>query len=198
MSLFIESIKIFNGRIYNLRRHESRMQRSRVELISSDVSPIKLRKHIYVPTDLRQGLVKCRIVYDEDIQAITYTPHTPKVIRSLKLVYDNSINYHCKYHDRDHINELYVQKGECDDIIIAKDGMLTDSSYSNIALLQNGKWYTPTTCLLKGTRREQLIDQGRLVEREISVDDIGKYESVCLINAMMGLGQLRINSSQIV
>jgi len=123
MSLFIESIKIFNGRIYNLRRHESRMH---------------------------------------------------------------------------HINELYVQKGECDDIIIAKDGMLTDSSYSNIALLQNGKWYTPTTCLLKGTRREQLIDQGRLVEREISVDDIGKYESVCLINAMMGLGQLRINSSQIV
>ena len=63
MSLLIESIKIFNGRIYNLRRHENRIQRSRVALISKDVTPISLRSHIEIPSDLRQGLVKCRIVY---------------------------------------------------------------------------------------------------------------------------------------
>ena len=168
------------------------MQRSRLELISDDITPIKLRKHIEMPTNLRKGLVKCRIVYGEDIQEITYTPYTPKVIQSLRLVEDNSIEYHCKYLDRDQINGLYAQRGECDDIIIVKNGMLTDSSYSNIALRQNGTWYTPSTCLLKGTRRQQLIDQGRLVEREISVDDIGKYDRVGLVNAMMGIGQISL------
>jgi len=114
------------------------MQRSREELIDSNIFPIRLRKHIVIPTHLRKGLVKCRIVYSNDIQEITYTPYQPKSIKSLKLVEDNTIDYHCKYLDRNHINELYTQRGNCDDIIIVKNGMLTDSSYSNIALRKDG------------------------------------------------------------
>jgi len=171
------------------------MQRSREELIDSNIFPIRLRKHIVIPTHLRKGLVKCRIVYSNDIQEITYTPYQPKSIKSLKLVEDNTIDYHCKYLDRNHINELYTQRGNCDDIIIVKNGMLTDSSYSNIALRKDGEWFTPSSYLLNGTRRQQLIDQGRIIEKEISMDEIGNYEAISLINAMMGLGQLKINLS---
>lgn len=173
------------------------MQRSRVELFAKDISPLRLRKHIHIPTHLQNGLVKCRIVYGEAINEITYTPYQSKVIRSLKLVEDNSIDYHCKYLDRDHINDLYAQRGDADDIIMVKDGMLTDSSYSNIALLQNGKWYTPSTCLLKGTRRAQLIDQGRLEIREISLGNMNEYECVSLINAMINLNNINLPISQI-
>ena len=171
------------------------MQRSRVTLISKDVTPIQLRKHIELPIDLRQGLVKCRIVYKEEIQEVTYNAYTSKIIETLKLVESNTIDYQYKYLDRNHINDLYAQRGDCDDIIIVKDGMLTDSSYSNIALLRDGIWYTPSTFLLNGTRRQQLIDQGRLVEVNISVDDIKQYEKVCLINAMMGLNKVNVDIS---
>ena len=198
MSLLIESIKVFNGCIYNLRRHENRMQRSRVALISKDITPIPLRKYIEIPNDLRQGLVKCRIVYKEDVQEITYTPYSPYIIKSLKLVESNLIDYKYKYLDRTHIRELYAQRGNCDDIIMVKDRMLTDSSYGNIALLKDGVWYTPSTCLLNGTRRQQLIDQGKILEADISVVDIDKYEKICLFNAMIGLNKSTIRIPFIV
>ena len=192
MSLLIESIKIFNGRIYNLRRHENRIQQSRVALISKDITPIPLRKYIEIPIDLRQGLVKCRIVYKEDIQEVSYTPYLPNIIESLKLVESNLIDYQYKYLDRTHIKELYAQRGNCDDIIMVKDRMLSDSSYGNIALLKDGVWYTPSTCLLNGTRRQQLIDQGKILEADIPVVDIEQYEKICLFNAMIGLNKSTI------
>ena len=198
MSLLIESIKIFNGRIYNLRRHENRIQRSRVALISKDIAPIPLRKYIEIPIDLRQGLVKCRIVYKEDIQEVSYTPYLPNIIESLKLVESNLIDYQYKYLDRTHIKELYAQRGNCDDIIMVKDRMLTDSSYGNIALLKDGVWYTPSTCLLNGTRRQQLIDQGKILEADIPVVDIDQYEKICLFNAMIGLNKSTILIPSIV
>ncbi|HAW05010.1 aminotransferase class IV [Saprospiraceae bacterium] len=198
MSLLIESIKIFNGRIYNLRRHENRIQRSRVALISKDITPIPLRKYIEIPIDLRQGLVKCRIVYKEDIQEVSYTPYLPNIIESLKLVESNLIDYQYKYLDRTHIKELYAQRGNCDDIIMVKDRMLTDSSYGNIALLKDGVWYTPSTCLLNGTRRQQLIDQGKILEADIPVVDIDQYEKICLFNAMIGLNKSTILIPSIV
>ena len=198
MSLLIESIKIFNGRIYNLRRHENRIQRSRVALISKEITPIPLRKYIEIPIDLRQGLVKCRIVYKEDIQEVSYTPYLPNIIESLKLVESNLIDYQYKYLDRTHIKELYAQRGNCDDIIMVKDRMLTDSSYGNIALLKDGVWYTPSTCLLNGTRRQQLIDQGKILEADIPVVDIDQYEKICLFNAMIGLNKSTILIPSIV
>ena len=197
MSLLIESIKIFNGRLYNLQRHENRMQRSRAALLSQDFPPIKLRKHINIPNDLNKGLVKCRIVYGVEIEEITYVPYVSKNIRTLKLVKDSSIDYAHKYLDRDHINDLLAQRDDCDDIIIVKDGMLTDSSYSNIALLRNGVWYTPSTNLLNGTRRQQLIEQGRIIEKKIPVNDINQYEKVSLINAMIGLNKTCVDIQSI-
>ena len=90
-------------------------------------------------------------------------------------------DYKYKYLDRTHIKELYAQRGNCDDIIMVKDRMLTDSSYGNIALLKDGVWYTPSTCLLNGTRRQQLIDQGKILEADIPVVDIDQYEKIIFI-----------------
>lgn len=192
MSLLIESIKILNGRIYNLQRHASRMQRSRMALLQKDISPIDLRSHVVVPDKMRIGLVKCRLVYGECVEEITFKPYEAQVSNTIKLVTHNDIDYQYKYSNRNLINDLYAAKGDCDDIIIVKNNMLTDSSYSNIALLQDGAWYTPATCLLAGTRRQQLIEQGRLQVVDISVDDLKNYEKVSLINAMMGLNQVTI------
>lgn len=163
------------------------MNRSREELIDNNIIPIRLRKILNIPSNLYTGLVKCRIVFDEEIQEIQFTPYQYKSVQSLKLIEDNTIEYHIKYLDRDHINELFNQRGSCDDIVIIKDGKLTDSSYSNIALLKDSKWYTPRSCLLSGMRRQQLIDQGRLLVADISVEDLYSYEKITLINAMMGL-----------
>ena len=48
-----------------------------------------------------------------------------------------------------------------------KNGRLTDTSYSNIALFDGNRWVTPAHPLLKGTMRQSLIDKGLLKEKGI-------------------------------
>ena len=163
-------------------------------LFSNESASLNLRKHIDIPIQFCKGLVKCRIVYGCDIDEITYSHYIPKKIHSLKLVKDDAIDYSYKLLDRKCINNLYAQRGNCDDILVVKNGKLTDSSFSNIALFRDKAWYTPTSFLLLGTRRQQLIDQGRLVVKDILEKDIKQYEKVCLINSMIGLNKISIET----
>ena len=90
------------------------------------------------------------------------------------------------------------QKGEADEILIVKNGFITDISYANIVLKHRDGLITPAHCLLKGTRRQQLLDQGVITEQAINVDDLFRAESVLIINAMLGLeDQMEIPVSQI-
>jgi 4-amino-4-deoxychorismate lyase len=79
------------------------------------------------------------------------------VIESLKLVEDNTISYRHKYSDRSHLLELMNMRGDCDDILIVKDGYITDTSFSNIVFFDGDKWVTPARPLLRGTMRESLL-----------------------------------------
>ena len=90
-----------------------------------------------------------------------------------------------KYADRDELNRLYEMRGDCDDIIIVKNGMLTDASSANITFLKNGRWYTPAKPLLQGTARARMISEGKLSVLNITADNISDFEAVRLINAML-------------
>jgi 4-amino-4-deoxychorismate lyase len=66
--------------------------------------------------------------------------------------------------------------------------LVTDSSYANVVLRKkDGTWVTPSSCLLKGTRRAQLLNDKSISEAEISVADLEKYSEIRLINAMKGI-----------
>lgn len=61
------------------------------------------------------------------------------------------------------------------------------SSYSNVALFDGFGYVTPSTFLLNGTKRQSLIAQGILKEKDIPVNELSQYRSLHLINAMIGL-----------
>ncbi|MEP2669007.1 MAG: aminotransferase class IV [Cyclobacteriaceae bacterium] len=82
--------------------------------------------------------------------------------------------------------------------MIAKNGLVTDSSYANILFRQDNCWYTPSNPLLSGTKRAELLDKGLIKEKEIPLQDVTQYESIKLINAMRGLEQEEIDVSNIV
>jgi 4-amino-4-deoxychorismate lyase len=90
------------------------------------------------------------------------------------------------------LNDLLKLKGACDEIIIIKQGYVTDTSYTNIAFYDGEKWYTSDTPLLAGTCRASLIDEGVLSVKNIRETDIWKYKKVSLINAMMNLEELEM------
>ncbi len=185
MSLLLESIRITDGCWQNAGYHRARMERSTQALFGQTFSADI--ESIVIPSNFRSGVVKCRLLYDTAVHIVEFEPYKPRTIHSLKLVTADDIDYSHKWADRSALNELLKQKGEADDIIIVKNGQITDMSYANVVLRLDGGLYTPANCLLKGTRRQQLLDEGLIRERELTVADYHRAESVILINAMLGL-----------
>ena len=186
MCRLLETIKVKNGKIYNRSYHEARMTRSRRELFGTtnkiDLSQVK------IPGDLRKNQIyKCRIVYSLTIEEITFTEYQPKKIRFLQMVRDDHIDYSFKYLDRSHLQKLKSQAAGVDEIIIVKNGWVTDATYANLAFFEGKKWLTPSTPLLKGTKRAFYLDQGIIREAPIRESDVFNFQKVCLINAMLDI-----------
>lgn len=143
------------------------------------------------------GVIKVHVDYGAAEAALTLSPYRPKQVERLRMVADDGIDYAYKYADRSALNRCLAQRGHCDDVIIVKNGLLTDTSYSNIALFDGSSWLTPRQPLLRGTMRAFLIDSGQLQEADIRPSDVSSFSKLSLINAMLPLGCLVIPTQQI-
>jgi 4-amino-4-deoxychorismate lyase len=185
MCQLVESIYLKDGIFRNLSYHEKRVKSTRQTLFSytTNLSLQSVLASIQVPSN---GLFKCRVLYDQEVRSIQFHPYQIHPVASLKLVEDNNIDYTYKYCDRNNINNLYAKKDNYDDVLIIKKGLVTDTSYANIIFRRKDTWFTPTSCLLNGTMRSYLIDNGSIKEASITKQSIGSFESFKLINAMVG------------
>ena len=181
LPLLLETIRVEDGKIHNLPFHQKRCNLSRQILFGSR-NIIDLSSCIKAP---KIGLYRCRILYAEKIDSIEYIPYSPKKIESLKIV-ASDIEYSHKYANRETLNALLIANPDTDEIIIEKEGYLTDTTISNIAFYDGEQWFTPRKPLLEGTMRAKLINEGFLQTENITKADLHKYKQVALINAMLG------------
>lgn len=196
MSRLVESIKILNGRIYNLPFHQERFNRTRFEAIGV-TKKILLQNIIRDAGPPNQGLYKCRILYDEKIHGIEFIPYNKPVIRLLKVLDAPGISYDFKWEERSALDTLYAMRGEADEIILVRDGLVTDGYYFNYVFEKNGIFLTPDQPLLAGTQRARLWQHGKIQTAEIKIQDLFQYDFIHAINAMNPLGNIRIPISQI-
>lgn len=183
--LFIETLKITNGHFVDSTPHRERMRNTLVETgIRLPILPSFRDEDI--PADLRQGIVKCRCTYGNAL-CVEYERYVPRAIHTLKLVEDDSIDYHLKYADRTPLLQLLKLRGECDDILIVHHGEITDTSYSNILLFDGTRYVTPRSALLNGTKRRRLLEEGRIEEMTIRPSDLSRFHTLHLINAMLDI-----------
>lgn len=187
MCLFIETLRIDNGAIHNLRYHNERFNRTR-SAFWNDSIPMNLADYIRPPAV--DGMLKCRIVYDEAVREVTYVPYVMRPVRSLRLVASDTVDYAYKSTDREALNHLFSQRETADEVLIVRNKLLTDTSIANIALYDGANWFTPATPLLRGTRRAALLDEHALMEREISLEQLFDYSYIALFNAMIDFGKI--------
>ncbi len=183
MCQFFETIKCKDGELFNLRWHNSRFNRVHKEYFGES-HKIDLGEIITIPENYKKGLFRCRVVYSKTIDKIEFIAHQFRKIESLKLIEDNDIDYQFKYSDREKINVLFEKRGNCDDILIVKNGCITDSFTANSIFFDGKKWWTPDTPLLPGTQRANLIYDEKIEVCRITPATISKYKKVGLINAM--------------
>ena len=94
------------------------------------------------------------------------------------------MEYEFKFTNRAKLDLLYQSKGSADDILIVKDGRVTDTSYGNIVFFDGEAWITPNKPLLKGVYREKLLEEGLVYEQDVKVSDLGNYQKFSVINSM--------------
>lgn len=192
MYRFIETIKLKDGIFYNLTYHQNRLSRTSLKY---SLPNYNIAQWLQTQSFPLEGLVKTRFLYDKKGVEIQFHPYEIKKVESLKLVEDNSIDYTYKRTNRSTLKALYEKREDCDDILIVKDGWVTDSYYANVILSDGNQWFTPHQPLLEGTKRQQLINQGVLHTMPIGVKDIARFQRIQLINAMIDIEDHLVISS---
>ncbi|MGL1887052.1 MAG: aminotransferase class IV [Reichenbachiella sp.] len=195
MCQYIESVCYLEGEPQLLSLHQERMDRTAKKVFSNGAN-FNLSLLLPVIPDLDKH--KCRVVYDKDGVSVEYVKYQTPQIRSLKIVESSSIAYEFKSVDRDHLAVLYDQREEQDDVIIIKDGWVTDSFFSNLALFDGQKWVTPSTPLLRGVRRQYLLKTGSVIEERVRAEDLQRFQQISLINSMNNLGDIVVDIQQVV
>jgi len=191
MSLFIEAIKLKDGEFYRLKYHQHRMEMA-FKLFYPEIPVIDLEAYLQNITIPEKGIYKCRIVYDFEIRQVEFIPYQFRSVQTLNLIEINIESTVYKPEDRTAINHTFAQRGECDDVLLVRNGLLTDTSYSNIALFNGQEWITPRIPLLYGTQRAYLIENKMIIEEDIPVETLQNYQKIRLFNAMIEFGELEI------
>lgn len=187
MCLLLESVRFEHGKFHNVASHQDRMNYSVRKLLNSKAP--RLEK---ILNDVRalfrpqpNQVYKFRILYDTSLQKIEWDTYRKPEINSLKLVETSHIDYAHKYANRENLKALFLQKSSYDDILIVKEGRITDTYFCNVVFFNGKQWLTPAYPLLKGTQRAVLLQQNTIYAADIHVDDLKHFSKVRLINALL-------------
>jgi 4-amino-4-deoxychorismate lyase len=183
----LETIRFEKGTFGNSHYHVRRMMQSAEQYFGRrlEFDPVKVLHKAQLLMSGKTGLFKFRLLYNISSYQQEFIPYRLPEIKTLKLVTDDEIEYGCKYSDRSALNKLREQRGHADDVLIVKNGMVTDTSFANILFYDGSEWLTPKHPLLPGTRRAFLLDSGVISEAIIKPVDLPAFRQAVIINAMI-------------
>ena len=173
---YFETIKCDDYEVFNISFHEKR--------ISNTIGMnFNLNEYVYPPSN---KLLRCKLIYDESgVLDVQYFPYKKRTIKTFKIIFDDEIDYSKKYLNRESLDNLFEKKDNSDEIIIVKNGLITDTSIANIAIFDGDNWLTPKKPLLFGTTRNRLIKSGDIIEKDIDVDMLKNAQRLAIMNAMI-------------
>lgn len=188
MCQLLETIKVKGNKLHLVHYHNARVNNSRKALLHAR-DTWDLQDLIEFPDLDPEITFRCRFLYAHKVDTVEFIPYTPRVIQKLYLVNADELDYQFKYADRSALENLKkTHAGEKhSDILVVKNGLITDVSFANIAFYDGTRWYTPDSPLLKGTKRAYYIEKGLLIEKRIFPADLPKYQKARLINALLDL-----------
>lgn len=197
MHQFVETIRIEGCKAMHLPLHEARMNATRAHF-APHVAPISLQKWLD-DAPLSDERIKVRVVYDVDgVCETTFQTYKRREIQWLRMVEDNDISYTFKSTDRHELDHLLALRDGCDEVLIVKNGLITDTSFTNVAFFDGHKWLTPAQPLLNGTMRQWLLQCGQLTETQITPASLASFQRIMLFNAMIGAHELELPTTHII
>jgi len=187
-----ETIKISNGKIYNLDYHQNRVDRAFKEFFKSK-NNLQLQK--IINNYPKQGLYRAKLIYNANtVLSLKYYKYKTKSIKNFMLVEMPNINYQYKFLNRDFFLELSTIYS-ADEFLITQNGFLKDTTIANIALFHTKKrlWHTPKEPLLLGTTLSRYLKNKKLQQKDIHYKDLKKYSKIAFLNAMIEWREFKLS-----
>ena len=180
---FFETIRYKNGILENLSYHQARINRT-LRALGGNTS-IQLDK-IQLVHDFEKDIVyKIKCLYNlEGAFHIEKEIYNKKIINTVSIHQATLEEYQYKYTNRTWLNDALKNAGT-DEIIIVQNNMVKDGNYANLVFFNGTEWHTPLHPLLLGTHRARLIDENKIIEKNITLSDLANYTTLKYINAMM-------------
>lgn len=196
MCQFIESIKLLDGLFYRIKYHQNRMNIC-ANLFYPNADPVDLRLALNDSQPPEKGLYKCKVTFDSKIRKIEYLSYQKREISSLRVISTEIESLPYKKEDRTDFDKAFVLRENCDEVLLVKNGLLTDTTICNIALFDGFNWLTPALPLIYGVNRAQLLEEGKIVEKDIRLDELRNFSRIRLFNAMIEFGEIELIISNI-
>lgn len=208
-----ESMRVFNGKIFNRKAHENRLEKSlsifKLFLEKSISRMFEEVEYLLVKNDISKGGF-ARLMLYRDAQG-TYTPSSNKAAywiecskcnsnqfelqeKPIKTVFFTEHKKPCSKLSNIKSNNvlLYVlasihakELSADDAILLNEKGNIIESTNSNLFLVKDGKLYTPPLSEgpLDGTLRSLILQCFEVEERRLSIADYEVADEVFLTNA---------------
>lgn len=194
----LETLALRDGAFHNLDRHLARMQ-SAAQHFSRPWSHTVLNQAL---EQLRQahaaGDWRVRLALDAagrvDAQAVAL-PSTPTPVR-LQLAGEPMANAVArgpwvafKTSRRAHYDVFTpAAPGVFDTVLYNEGGEITEGTRGNIAMRLDGVWVTPPLAcgLLPGVGRALALEQGRIVEQVVRLQDLPRVQAWAFVNSLRG------------
>ncbi len=180
---FFETIRYKNGILENLSYHQARINRT-LRALGGNIS-IQLDK-IQLVHDFEKDIVyKIKCLYNlEGASHIEKEIYHKKTIQTVSIHQAALEEYQYKYTNRTWLNDALKNAGT-DEIVIVQNNIVKDGNYANLVFFNGSEWHTPLHPLLLGTHRARLINENKIIEKDITVRDLANYSSLKYVNAMM-------------
>lgn len=196
MFRWIETIKLIEGIPQNLPYHQQRMNETLV--FHGNQKEISLHDFFVANHCSLSGIIKAKIVYDiNKIINFSFSSYQIKKISSFAMIEATNIAYSFKNENRQ-VFEKLKSAANANEIIITQNGLITDTSFSNLIFKKNKHWFTPNTYLLNGTKRQQLLNDQKISATEIALNNLHCFSHFKLINAMIDLDEGEIYDTKII
>ena len=180
---FFETIRYKNGILENLSYHQIRINRTLRALGGN--TPIQLDE-IHIEGDVEKDIVyKIKCLYNlEGAFNIEKDIYNKKTIQTVSIHLAAQEEYQFKFTDRTWLNDA-LKKSGTDEIIIVQNNIIKDGNYANLVFFNGIEWHTPLHPLLLGTHRARLINESKIIEKNITLSDLANYTSLKYVNAML-------------
>lgn len=196
MYRFLETIKLLDGNFFRLPLHQQRVNRAFTECYPKTKVPdlISIIQNSDFPLN---GLYKCRILFNKNDYKIEFEPYVRKEISSLQLISTKIQTFYYKPADRSVYQQAFKLRKNCDDVLLVRDGLITDTSYANIAFFNGVNWITPEIPLIYGVNRASLLAEQKIVALPVKISDLSNFQFFRLFNAMIEFGEFELSMTAI-